>query len=36
MLHQSTTKVIIDENNEKIAVLQKDVVRLEETDKVLD
>jgi len=36
MLHQCTTKMIIDDSSDKVAVLQKDVIKLEETDKVLD
>lgn len=36
MLHQSTTKMVLDDNSEKIGTLQKETVKLEETDKMLE
>lgn len=36
MLHQSTTKMLLDDSCDKVATLQKETIKLEETDKVLD
>lgn len=36
MLHQSTTKMMLDDSMDKVATLQKETVKLEETDKVIE
>ena len=36
ILHQSTTKMLLDDSMDKVATLQKETIKLEETDKVIE